>query len=316
MSDQQTGVPETPVTPVCYRHPGRETYVRCTRCDRPICPDCMNAASVGFQCPECVREGQRSVRAASTAFGGSTDGARGDVTRVLVWLNVAIWVLTVVAGLATNGGAHLGDLLLDGGGSRLTENGAAIPYFQFTNGLFGLGGISAGEYYRLLTSGFLHYGAIHLAMNMYALWILGRECERLIGRWRYLTLYLIAGIGGAVGVYLFAGPTTATAGASGSIFGLLGALFFFFRKIHANIGGLVGLIAINLVITFTFRGYISVWGHVGGLVVGGAVGAVLAYAPRGKSQTALQLIGVAIIAVGLVVLVIVRTAAIQAFVSA
>jgi membrane associated rhomboid family serine protease len=265
----------------------------------------MNSASVGFQCPDCVREGNRSVRRAQTAFGGDTSGERGQVTRVLIAVNVAMWLLTLLTALVSGayGPAEVGTLVAGGGNSPLTIWGAVVGLFEYGDGT--RGGVAAGEYYRLLTSGFLHYGLLHLALNMYALWLLGRECERLLGRWRFLALYLLAGVGGAVAVYCFA-PTAFTVGASGSIFGLLGALFFFFRRMNADVRGLLALLGLNLVITFLVPN-ISIMGHLGGLATGAAIGAVLAYAPR-RNRLAVQVGGLLLVALVLVLAVAWRTA--------
>ncbi|HEY0359270.1 MAG TPA: rhomboid family intramembrane serine protease [Mycobacteriales bacterium] len=304
MSEQETGTADTSAVPVCYRHPGRETYVRCVRCERPICPDCMTSASVGFQCPDCVRAGNRSVRRAETVFGGDTSGERGQVTRALIAVNAAMWVLTLLAAaLSPAYRGHVPALIAgSGGGSPVTTWGAVIDVFQYPDG--SPGGVAAGEFYRLLTAGFLHYGLLHLALNMYALWLLGRECERLLGRWRFLALYLLAGIGGSVAVYCFA-PNAFTVGASGSIFGLLGALFFFFRRMNADVRGLLGLLALNLAITFWVPG-ISIMGHLGGLATGAAIGAVFAYAPR-SSRLAVQVGGLVLVALALLLAVTWRT---------
>src|SRR4051794_24776202 len=106
MSESDRGTADSPAVPVCYRHPGRETYVQCVRCERPICPDCMHEASVGHQCPECVETGHRSVRSTRTVFGGGTTGERGTVTRALIGTNVAIWLFTIAVGLvSTSAGA-------------------------------------------------------------------------------------------------------------------------------------------------------------------------------------------------------------------
>jgi membrane associated rhomboid family serine protease len=311
MSEGDTGTAEQSAVPVCFRHPGRETYVRCTRCERPICPDCMNSASVGFQCPECVREGNRSVRQARTAFGGSTTGEQGQVTRALLALNVGMWLLTVLGALLSGrvDRQQLAGVVAGGGYSPVTEWGAAIGLLAYPDG--SLHGIAVGEFYRLLTADFLHFGLLHLGLNMYALWLLGRECERQLGRWRFAALYLLAGVGGAAAVYCFGAPNVAAAGASSSIFGLMGALFFFFRRMKADVRGLVGLLVLNLVITFVVP-QISILGHLGGLVVGAAVGAIMAYAPRGSLRLPVQIGGVAVVLLVLVAAVAVRTAELRA----
>ena len=300
--------PQTTATPTCYRHPDRSTYVACVRCDRPICPDCMQAASVGFQCPECVREGRRTTIPARTVFGGSLDGERGTVTRALIGINVVAWVLTVLAAVLTNDIAirEIGRFVVFGGVTGVTEWGAAVPAYSYGFGDVS-GGIASGEFWRLLTADFLHYGLIHLAFNMYALWILGRECERLLGRGRFLALYLFAGVGGSVAVYLFSPLNEASAGASASIFGLLGAMFFFLRRLRADPRGLVFLIVLNFSLGFVVAN-ISIWGHIGGFVIGAAVGALMSYLPAGPKRARLQWIALTGVGVALAVLVGLRTA--------
>ncbi|SHN46807.1 rhomboid family intramembrane serine protease [Cryptosporangium aurantiacum] len=299
----------TTATPVCYRHPDRSTYVSCVRCDRPICPDCMQPASVGFQCPECVREGRKTTTQARTVFGGGLSGEQGTVTRTLVIINVAAWVLTLVAAVLTGevGLRQLGRFVIFGGITGVTEWGAAVP--AYSCGFAGevCGGIASGEFWRLLTADFLHYGLIHLAFNMYALWILGRECERLLGRGRFLALYLFAGVGGSVAVYLFSPLNEASAGASASIFGLLGAMFFFLRRLRADPRGLVFLIVLNFSLGFVVAN-ISIWGHIGGFVVGAAVGALMAYLPSGPNRARLQWMALSAVGAALLILVALRTA--------
>jgi membrane associated rhomboid family serine protease len=308
MSEPGTGTAEQSAVPVCYRHPGRETYVRCVRCDRPICPDCMNSASVGFQCPECVRQGNQTVRRGRTVFGGDTGGERGQVTRALIGLNVLMWIATLIGAVLAGhvGPGELGALVVSGGGSPVTTWGAAASLIQYSDG--SLHGIATGEFYRLVTADFLHYGLLHLGLNMYALWLLGRECERLLGRWRFAALYLLTGIAGSVAVYTFSTTPVAAAGASSSVFGLMGALFFFFRRLNADVRGLAGLVLVNLFLTFVVP-QISIWSHVGGLVCGAVLGAILAYAPGGKARSAVQLGGIVLVALVLVGMVAYRTAA-------
>ncbi|GAA3393837.1 rhomboid family intramembrane serine protease [Cryptosporangium minutisporangium] len=299
----------TTATPVCYRHPDRSTYVSCVRCDRPICPDCMQPASVGFQCPECVSEGRKTTIPARTVFGGGLSGEQGTVTRTLIGINVAAWLFTIVAAVLTGEVAlrELGRFVLFGGITGVTEWGAAVPAYSCGFGGEVCGGIASGEFYRLLTADFLHYGLIHLAFNMYALWILGRECERLLGRARFLALYLFSGIGGSVAVYLFSPLNQASAGASASVFGLLGAMFFFLRRLRADPRGLVFLIVLNFSLGFVVAN-ISIWGHIGGFVVGAAVGALMSYLPAGPNRARLQWIALGGVGLALVILVALRTA--------
>ena len=299
MSDVPTTVP------VCYRHPSRETYVRCTRCERPICPDCMNVAAVGHQCPECVAEGRRTQRSARTAFGGTLAGQRGTVTKVLIGLNVAVMVISVVTGgsRAVAGGGW-GGLL--GGNTPLTDALAVIgnaPYYAGGPAH----GVAAGEWYRLFTAMFVHYGVLHLLLNMYALWILGRDLERVLGPMRFTALYLLAGLGGNVAAYLFTAPNAATAGASTAVFGLMAAIFVILKRLNLSVAPILPVIIINVIFTFTIAN-ISVAGHLGGLAVGGIVAAVLAYAPRDR-RTLIQAGGCAAVLLVLIVLAVYRTAA-------
>ncbi|MGW3786138.1 rhomboid family intramembrane serine protease [Micromonospora chokoriensis] len=294
-----------PTTPVCYRHPGRETYVRCTRCDRPICPECMREASVGHQCPECVNEGRRSVRPARTAFGGGTAGRHGYVTKALIAVNVLLMLLSIASdrgGDAAVGGSGFGGLM--GGSTPLTNWGSVLGLAVFPDGT--LGGIADGQWYRLITAMFLHYGVIHLLLNMWALWVLGRSLEANLGPLRFGALYLVGGLGGNVAAYLFSAQNSATAGASTAVFGLFAALIIIERKMGRDISQVIPILVINLVFTLTVPG-ISIPGHLGGLVVGALMALVLAYAPRGR-RTLVQVAGGAVILLVLVGLVLVRTA--------
>jgi membrane associated rhomboid family serine protease len=288
-------------TPVCYRHPGRETYIRCTRCDRPICPDCMREAAVGHQCPECVAEGRRTQRQTRTAFGGSTLGRQGYVTITLIVINVLMLLLSLASaknpGNAAAGGG-LGGLL--GGQTPLLRSLAVVggPLCQDTvNGpVYGCG-VAHGEYYRLFTAMFMHYGVLHLLLNMYALWVLGRTLEAFLGPVRFLALYLVAGLGGNVAAYVFQ-PNALSAGASTAIFGLFAALFLVLRKLGLNAASVLPVILLNLVFTISVPG-ISIAGHLGGFLVGGLVAAGLAYAPK-ERRSAIQTatIVVAVLALG------------------
>ncbi|MDG4835761.1 rhomboid family intramembrane serine protease [Micromonospora sp. WMMD967] len=294
-----------PTTPVCYRHPGRETYVRCTRCDRPICPECMREASVGHQCPECVNEGRRSVRPARTAFGGGAAGRHGYVTKALIAVNVLLMLLSIASdrgGDAAVGGSGFGGLM--GGSTPLTNWGSVLGLAVFPDGT--LGGIADGQWYRLITAMFLHYGVIHLLLNMWALWVLGRSLEANLGPLRFGALYLIGGLGGNVAAYLFSAQNSATAGASTAVFGLFAALIIIERKMGRDISQVIPILVINLVFTLTVPG-ISIPGHLGGLVVGALMALVLAYAPRGR-RTLVQAVGGGLILLILLALVLFRTA--------
>lgn len=264
----------------------------------------MRDASVGHQCPECVNEGRRSVRPARTAFGGGAAGRRGLVTRTLITLNLLMMVLSIASdgGGDSMAGGGLGGLL--GGGTPLTQWGAVLAEWPPR---FPVEGIVTGEWYRLVTAMFLHYGLVHLLLNMWALWVLGRELEALLGPLRFLALYLVAGLGGNVAAYLFSSPNAASAGASTAIFGLFAAVFVLMRRLGRDTSAIVPILVINLIFTFTVPG-ISIPGHVGGLVTGAAMAWVLAYAPRMR-RSVFQSVGTAVILVALLGLAIVRTAA-------
>lgn len=303
----QDGVSETtPAVPTCYRHPSRETYVRCARCDRSICPECMRDAAVGHQCPECVAEGRRTQRPARTAFGGGAVGRQGYVTKTLIGINVLMMLLSILSdrgGDAVVGGTGFAGLL--GGITPLTDWGAVLGYASYVLG-GPVHGVAAGEVYRLLTAMFLHYGVLHLLMNMWALWVLGRTLEAALGPLRFLGLYLLAGLGGNVVAYYFTAQNVQSAGASTAIFGLFAALFVIMRRLGRDTSSVVPILVINLLFTFMVPN-ISVAGHLGGLVTGGLMALILAYAPRTR-RTQLQIAGGLVILLVLVGLTVLRTA--------
>ncbi|MFF4416118.1 rhomboid family intramembrane serine protease [Streptosporangium sp. NPDC001559] len=268
--------PETAAVPTCYRHPSRETYVRCQRCDRSICPDCMREASVGFQCPECVAEGNKTVRQAQTAFGG-----RAVTTPRATWTLLVLNVLAYVA--------------------ETLAPGPVIYGFQMD-----AGAVYHGEWWRLLTGAFLHaplangsFAITHILFNMWALYVIGPELERRLGSLRFLALYLLSALGGAVAVYLFG---IAAVGASGAIYGMFGALFVVSRRLGYNARGVLLLIVANAVITFAIPG-ISWQGHLGGLITGTVVGAILAYAPQ-RNRNVVQWGGCAVVLLALAAVVL------------
>jgi membrane associated rhomboid family serine protease len=301
-----------PVVPVCYRHPKRETYVRCTRCNRPICPECMSEASVGHQCPECVAEGRKSQRQVKSPFGGTRAGAHGYVTITLIVINVLFELISLYSahGKGAFGGGW-GGLL--GSDSPLTNWGAVVGQNAYTYdgahvAYYVPAGVATGEYYRLFTNMFIHYGLLHLAMNMWALWVIGRVVEAMLGPVRYIVLYMMAGLGGSVAVYLFS-PHSPTVGASGAIFGLFGALFVLLRKLRRDTSAIIPVLVLNLVFTFSVPG-ISIAGHIGGLITGGVLAFAMAYAPV-KHRNVLAASAVTALVLLFAVAVIVQTHALQ-----
>jgi membrane associated rhomboid family serine protease len=257
----------------------------------------MRDAAVGFHCPECVADGRRTMRAARTVFGGSLAGHDGTATKVLIGINIAVMLLAAATAGVNAAGA------LTGARTVLHEWGAVLGA-----GLLREGGpphgVAFGEYWRLVTAMFLHYGLLHLLVNMWALWVLGPHLERTLGSARFLALYLIAGIGGDVAAYVFQ-PFSLTAGASGAIFGLFAALFVVNRRLGRDNGGVITLIVINLLMVFIVPN-ISLAGHVGGLVTGGSVMLGFAYAPRGH-RTQVQVAGAVMVMVLLTVITVTRT---------
>jgi membrane associated rhomboid family serine protease len=272
--------PGARAVPHCYRHPDRETYISCQRCGRPICPECMQQASVGFHCPECVAEARASQAKVRTAYGGVVRGGQNVVTKVLLGLNVAMFLLIQATG---------------GGTSRVLFETVLFP-----------SEVAAGEWWRLLTSTFVHVQLLHILFNMFALWVFGPGLEQLLGRARFLALYLLSGLAGSVAVYLLSDPGTPTLGASGAVFGLLGAALVVSVRRGYDASWLLGLLGINLAFTFLARG-ISWQGHLGGLVGGLLLGAVLAWAPR-RLRTPLQIAAFVGVFALCVLLIVVRTA--------
>jgi membrane associated rhomboid family serine protease len=286
--------------PTCYRHPGRESHIRCQRCARPICPDCMRDAAVGFQCPECLAEGQRTTRQARTAYGGLRPTNASLTTLVLIGINVAIWIAIRGAG---TGSELYQNLVLRPSGFCLGTG--ALTESACTG--FWIPGVSDGAYWQLITSTFSHAQVLHIGFNMLALYMIGPQLEQVLGRARFLALYLLAGLAGSAVVYWAAPEYQATLGASGSIFGLFGAMLVVAYKVGGQVQQILMLLAVNLFITFTIPN-ISWQGHLGGLVGGVVVAGVLVYAPRGPRRTAFQVSGLVTVAALIALAVIARSA--------
>jgi membrane associated rhomboid family serine protease len=260
--------------PRCYRHPDRETYVSCSECGRPICEECMTFAPVGIRCPEHATVGrptgtvQRTTRQARRGFLSHPAPA----TLVLVIANVAIYLITAYQGNGPNlpGGSLFSDWLLQG---------AAV---------------ASGDWYRLVTAMFLHGSLLHLAFNMLALWWLGSIVEQALGTWRFLLVYFVAGLAGSAGALLLSNPLQPTVGASGAIYGILGALLILeWLQTGSLAGPAMTLIVLNLALSLAIPG-ISIGGHLGGLIGGIAATWVLTQTRYSRSP---------VIGPGLVVLI-------------
>ncbi len=249
--------PPQPSTAVCVRHPDRPTGLACTRCGRPACPECLRSAVVGQHCVDCVRADQRSAPQVRTVAGAPVP-AQPIATYALIALNTLVFAITVVQ-------SH--SITANSTGSSLFLDWELWPL-----------AVADGQYGRVLGAGFLHFGPVHLLFNMFALYVVGRDIEIVLGRTRYLAVYLVSILGGSAAVMALQSANTATAGASGAIFGLFGAQAMILIRLRRSPGSVLAVIAINVVISITLPG-ISIWGHLGGLAAGTLATAGLLFVP-------------------------------------
>ncbi len=270
----------TPVdVPVCPRHPDRESHVRCQRCGRPVCPECQRPAAVGIQCVDCVNQGAREVRTPRTIFGGATNPRGAIVTYTIM----AICVVVYIAELASP---------------------AVFQRFAFSPST------GASEPWRALTAAFLHspQQLLHIVFNMLCLWQIGPYLEGLLGRLRFLVLYLVSAVGGSAGFLLLASPPTAAdtvgswytgvVGASGAVFGLFAALLVLNRHLGRSTAGIGVIILINAVFGFIYPG-IAWQAHLGGFITGLACAGVIALLnkERLRRYAVLGMLGVLVVVV-------------------
>ena len=266
--------------PVCPRHPDRVAYVRCQRCDRPACPQCQVPSAVGVHCVDCARKNASSRRGVSSLLGGRA------ITDALVTKGLVIACVTI----------YLVQMALPSLGAQF----AFVP------------AVASSQPWRFMTTAFLHASLMHLAFNMWALWVLGSALEPILGRWRFAALCALSALGGSTMIYWLASPTapaswlTSTVGASGAVFGLFAALFIIQRRFGRDTRAIVGLLVLNLAISF-IGANISWQGHLGGLVTGAIVAALYAWAPRNK-RTVYGVCGTVGIAIALIGLICLRTA--------
>ncbi|MBF6296010.1 rhomboid family intramembrane serine protease [Nocardia amamiensis] len=271
-----------PPAPTCVRHPNRPTGLACTRCGRPSCAECLRPAAVGQHCVDCLRQDQRSVPPVRTVSGApAARSSTPAVTYALIAINVVIYAIT----------AAQAESLMD------NQRGSAL----FLDWVLFAPAVADGQWWRVLGSGFLHYGPIHLLLNMFALYVVGRDAELVLGRLRYLAVYLVSLLGGAAGVMLFA-QNSLTAGASGAVYGLFGAITVILIRLRQNPNQMLIIIGINVFISLSLPG-ISLWGHLGGLAAGTLATLGILFLPgwlRVKSQESARLVGwvaVAVVAV-------------------
>jgi membrane associated rhomboid family serine protease len=255
----------------CYRHPSRETGVSCSNCGRPICPECMTSTPVGMRCPECARQTTKVTRGAG-AF--SPTAGKMPATIALIAINVIVFLAELLGGGA--GG-------IEGGGKLIGDAGLHGP------------SIADGDWWRVITGGFLHAGFLHLLLNMYVLYVAGSILEPGIGTPRFLGIYFVSLLAGSLGA-LALDPNTVTVGASGAIFGLMAGVIVVARgRGMEQIASQFGLfVVLNLVLTFSIPG-ISIGGHIGGLIGGAAAALLVIFVERrmqGRQGFTLELVGI------------------------
>lgn len=276
----------------CHIHPTRETLRSCSRCDRPACASCLRDAPVGQHCTVCFKEGTPSTKTQAVRTAKITKARMTSmdtpITQGIIALNAAIFVMTE---------------LLQRWSTRDLAVIASIPKAGGTAVV--AGGVANGEVWRLVTSGFLHFGILHIAFNMFALLQLGRFLEPALGRWRFIGLYFVSLLGGSFGALLFE-PYGLTGGASGAVFGLAGAATVALRQRGVPFNNTWGpMLLINLVITFSIPG-ISIGGHLGGMVFGAIAGGLL-MSPKFRGRDARRdlalLVGMGVVAIVLAIVV-------------
>jgi membrane associated rhomboid family serine protease len=286
----------TTETRYCYRHPDRETGLSCSECGRPVCADCANFGPVGIRCPDhaSVRQGSTTrikPRPVLRAPGAALGSGDAPVTKVLIGINLAVYLITVVQGFGLNspGGSLFNRFILVGSNSGL-------PLFARSGDL-----AHDHEWWRLFTSMFLHASILHIAFNMFALYVIGTQVEQYLGRSRYIGLYLVSGLAGGAGAVVQA-PYQPVVGASGAIFGILGAMLIIEWQLTGRLAGnAMTLIVINLLISFAIPG-ISWGGHIGGLIGGILITLAYAHWRGGRAQYGQLglggILGLVVVAVG------------------
>lgn len=274
----------------CYRHPDRQSFVLCQRCMRTICPECQTQAPVGVICPECM-DAERKNRTPAQKKAQRRWGARSGGTMTVARSGKPIVTYVLLAVTSFIGLVQL----IPGMNGPIRQALAFYAPYLYPN-LFGAG----FEPWRLLSVLFVHGSFIHLALNMLALWMLGQSLEPMLGRARFLALYLISGLGGSVAVALLA-PLAPTVGASGAIFGMLASLLIIGRHIGANVTGILVILGINFAFGF-FAGGISWQAHLGGAIVGALV-ALIYTRTRRRDQRTWQIVLLSALVVLLIVIV-------------
>lgn len=252
--------PDPTQVPTCFRHREKVSYVSCHRCGRPVCPECQVPAPVGVQCVECVRAANKAIPQTRTQFGGTARSGAPLITYGIIGLNALMYLLQWI-----------------------------IP--NFTQQIVLVGTLAHWEPWRILTSAFAHSqgSLLHIAMNMYGVYICGTLLEPRLGRLRFIWLYLVSALGGSLGVLLLSDPLSATLGASGALSGLFLALFVVFRTNRSALRQMGIVLVLNAVMGFVVPG-ISWQGHLGGAVVGAVAAAAITLIPKGPKRSTIQFV--------------------------
>ncbi|NIL76179.1 rhomboid family intramembrane serine protease [Rhodococcus sp. B10] len=281
----------TPPQSRCVRHPDRPTGLACSRCGRPACPECLRPAAVGQHCVDCIQAANRSAAPVRTVVGAPASSRYGLVTYIIMGLNVLAFAVTA---------AQSGSLMENTRGSALFQEWALYAPL-----------VATGDVQRVIGSGFLHYGPIHLLVNMFALYIIGRDLEAILGKARYVAVYVVSLLGGSASVLVLESPGAVTVGASGAIFGLLGAQAVVLLRLKRSPTPVLVIIGLNIVISISIPG-ISLWGHMGGLVAGAAATAAVVFLPSRTRSPKVAWAGVAAVAVVALAIIAVRILDIRA----
>jgi membrane associated rhomboid family serine protease len=255
----------------------------------------MRQAAVGFQCPECVSEGAKTTRAGRTAYGGKRSDNPALTSQILIALNAAVFVLILATGAGASAWLYRLALLPTSGVAMIGGEQQVFP------------GVADGAYWQLITSAFTHVDLWHIGFNMVALWFLGPQLESVLGRGRFLAVYLLSALSGSALVFWLSGLNTPTIGASGALFGMMGALLIVAFKVGGNVSQLLMWIGLNFLITVVGRAFISWEGHLGGFLGGLLIAALFVYAPK-DNRSRWQIGGAAAFAVLLAVAILARTA--------
>lgn len=290
----------------CYRHQGVAAGVVCTRCHRPICPACMVDAAVGFQCPECTKKGARETRQGILPYGGHPSRDPRLTSIVLIVINIAVFLMT------SRSTSLFNQLALVPRGVCLDVNDPGSYYPGFlkavcvANGDNWVAGVSSGAWWQVVTSAFTHLNLVHIGLNMVSLFIIGPLLERVLGRTRFLAVYGIAALAGSAGVMWLTSPETSGVGASGALFGVLGAILVLTYRAKGRYQQILIILGINIAYDMFYLGTISWQAHLGGLVAGLLAGWIIAYAPRERRHQ-VQLYGLSALTVVIIAAIVAKS---------